>query len=50
MSATGTKMTVEEFLELPDDGVERWLVDGEVRVIGEPGEDGMTIRNYMHCY
>ena len=24
-------MTVEEFLALPDDGVERWLIRGELR-------------------
>lgn len=42
MSATGTKMTVEEFLALPDDGVRRWLIDGEIR------EFGMTQRNRFH--
>lgn len=47
MSATGTKMTVEEFLELPDDGIERWLVDGEIREFD--GED-MTRRNRTHSY
>jgi hypothetical protein len=25
------KMTAEEFLALPDDGVERWLIRGELR-------------------
>jgi Uma2 family endonuclease len=35
-------MTVEEFLALPDDGVRRWLIDGEVR------EYGMTVRNRDH--
>ena len=25
------RMTVDEFLELPDDGVERWLIRGELR-------------------
>ena len=25
------KMTTKEFLELPDDGVKRWLIDGELR-------------------
>src|SRR5262249_3814599 len=42
MSAAGTKMTVEELLALPDDGVRRWLVDGEIR------EFGMTLRNRFH--
>ena len=36
------RMTVEEFLALPDDGVRRMLIDGEVREIG------MTIRNWQH--
>jgi Uma2 family endonuclease len=36
------RMTVEEFLALPDDGVERMLIDGVVREIG------MTIRRWEH--
>jgi Uma2 family endonuclease len=36
------RMTVEEFLALPDDGVERMLIDGVVR------ELGMTVRNWQH--
>ena len=41
--ATATKrMTEAEFLALPDDGVRRWLVNGEVR------EYGMTVRNQDH--
>jgi Uma2 family endonuclease len=36
------RMTVEEFLALPDDGVERMLIDGVVR------EVGMTVRNWQH--
>jgi Uma2 family endonuclease len=39
-------MTLEEFLALPDDGVERELIRGQVRVRG--GEDGMTVRNRRH--
>ena len=35
-------VTIEEFLELPDDGIERELIEGEVR------EYGMTIRNRFH--
>jgi Uma2 family endonuclease len=43
MIATANKpMTVEEFLALPEDGVRRWLIRGEVR------EEGMTIRNRFH--
>ena len=37
-------MTVEEFLALPDDGTERWLLRGELR----PTERTMTVRNRHH--
>jgi Uma2 family endonuclease len=50
-TAAPTRMTVEEFLELPEDGVERWLIDGTVREFeSEVGEDGMTRRNRTHSY
>jgi Uma2 family endonuclease len=43
MTGTATKrMTVDEFLALPEDGVRRWLIRGEIR------EEGMTIRNRFH--
>lgn len=38
-------MTAEEFLALPDDGVERWLIRGELR---EQGVTDMTMRNMPH--
>ena len=38
------KMTVEEFLALPDDGVERWLINGELR----EGDATVTVRNWLH--
>lgn len=28
-------MTTEEFLALPDDGIERWLIDGQVKEFGQ---------------
>jgi Uma2 family endonuclease len=37
-------ITAEEFLALPDDGKERWLIDGELR----PREPAMTLRNQVH--
>jgi hypothetical protein len=37
-----TGMTAEEFLNLPDDGVDRELIRGELR------ERGMTVRNRHH--
>jgi Uma2 family endonuclease len=42
--ALTTQMTVEEFLALPDDDIERDLIRGELRVWGE----SMTRRNPMH--
>ncbi len=39
------KMTAEEFLALPDDGVERWLIRGELR---ENRESDMNRRNPDH--
>jgi len=42
MSAGTTLMTVEELLALPEDGVQRWLIRGELR------EGGMTQRNRWH--
>ncbi len=40
--ATAGGMSTEEFLQLPDDGIERELIRGEVREIG------VTIRNKFH--
>jgi Uma2 family endonuclease len=42
MATVATPMTVEEFLALPDDGTERWLINGELR------ERPMTKRNRFH--
>jgi Uma2 family endonuclease len=39
-------MTTEEFLALPDDGAERWLIEGELREAGR-GKT-MTVRNRWH--
>jgi len=37
-------LTAEEFLVLPDDGKERWLIRGELR----PREPATTMRNQVH--
>lgn len=42
MATVSTPMTAEEFLALPEDGVERWIIAGEVR------EKPMTKRNRFH--
>ena len=39
MSAGTARVTAEDLLAMPDDGVERWIKDGELR------EGGMTIRS-----
>jgi Uma2 family endonuclease len=41
-----TLMTTEELLALPDDGVERWLIRGQLRE--QRGEKSMTVRNRWH--
>jgi Uma2 family endonuclease len=45
IAETPRTMTVEEFLALPDDGVERWLIRGELR---ENRESDMNRRNPDH--
>lgn len=49
-AATAPKlMTLEEFLALPEDGVERWLIRGELREKHPNGEgEKMTRRNRIH--
>jgi Uma2 family endonuclease len=45
-------MTVEELLALPDDGVRRWLIKGELReepTEGANQEPPVTVRNRVHC-
>lgn len=42
MSPVGSSITAEDLLALPDDGIERWIKDGRLRV------DGPTIRNRSH--
>lgn len=43
-------MTVEEFMALPDDGVDRELIRGELREYRDEHEEhGMTIRSRWHC-
>jgi Uma2 family endonuclease len=41
-------MTTEELLALPDDGVERWLIRGQLRESGQVREGAMTVRNRWH--
>jgi len=43
-------MTTEEFLALPDDGVERWLIRGQLREQRSDSRsgNGMTVRNRDH--
>lgn len=41
-------ITTEELLAMPDDGVERWIINGELREAGEG--DPMTIRNSLPSF
>jgi Uma2 family endonuclease len=42
-------LTTEDLLDFPDDGIERYLIDGQLReVTGKPGEGPMTVRNSAH--
>jgi Uma2 family endonuclease len=42
MATATTPMTTEELLALPEEGMERWLIEGELR------ERPMTVRNRFH--
>jgi Uma2 family endonuclease len=42
MATVAAPMTTEELLALPDDGMERWLIAGELK------ERPMTVRNRLH--
>src|SRR4051812_20498514 len=49
MATVTTPMTTEELLAMPDDGVERWLIRGELREKRDDvGGKSMTIRNRFH--
>lgn len=40
--------TTEDLLAIPDDGIERWLIDGRIVEVGNGGSEPMTIRNKHH--
>lgn len=42
MATVATPMTTRELLALPENGTDRWLIDGELR------ERPMTVRNRLH--
>ena len=49
MSAVATLMTTEELLALPENGIDRWLIAGELRE-KSPGRGNKYHRNAMvHC-
>jgi Uma2 family endonuclease len=50
VAAEARLMTTEELLAMPDDGVERWLIRGQLREASAaaPGEAPMTVRNRWH--
>lgn len=44
-----TLMTAEELDAMPEDGIDRELIRGELRIRGVAGEDRMTRRNRFHA-
>ncbi len=49
ITAAPKLMTTEELLALPDDGVDRWLIRGQLREKRpQPGGPPMTVRNRTH--
>ena len=50
-TATAPKVwTTEDLLAMPDDGVERWIINGKLREKpSEYPEATMTVRNRHHC-
>ncbi len=46
MATVTTPMTTEELLAMPEDGVDRWLIDGELRERKRP----MSVRNRFHSF
>lgn len=53
LNLQGVKMSVEEFLALPEDGIHRELIRGTVREFRSDAEEpargpGMTVRNRFH--
>ena len=51
MATMAKALTGEELLTIPDDGVERWILDGELRERdSESKELGTTVRNRFHSH
>jgi Uma2 family endonuclease len=52
MSTAAKPLTMQDLLNMPDDGVRRWIIDGELREekmdTGEFNGQVMTIRNRFH--
>ncbi len=48
VAAEPRPMTTEELLALPEDGVERWLIRGQLREKRRCGEKPLTVRNRWH--
>ena len=47
-SYDGVAMTLDQFIQLPDDGSERWLLKGVVVEFHPAEDDGVTIRGVPH--
>lgn len=48
MSTSTPAITLEEFQALPDDGIERYVLRGELVEVRDPQAPSMTVRNRWH--
>lgn len=52
MSTAAKQWTMQDLLDMPDDGVRRWIINGQLREekmdTGEFGGQVMTVRNRFH--
>jgi Uma2 family endonuclease len=52
MATATTPITGEDLVDMPDDGIDRWIINGELRErprLEVPGGRPMTVRNRIHC-
>ncbi len=53
MATATTPITGEDLVDMPDDGIDRWIINGELRErprVEVPGGPPMTVRNQFHCH
>lgn len=45
---TDARKTTADLLAMPDDGIERWLIDGQIREVGKIADEQMTVGGKLH--